>query len=105
MTIDTNIGIKNIINNYLQEAEDEKQVIASIIKVLTNKKLPLDNVKCLGVEDNTMNGIDASKTKWRAYFVNLITEEDFYIEVSMLQSGMIRSRCFTFDTNGRSVSI
>ena len=81
MTIDTNIGIKNIINNYLQEAEDEKQVIASIIKVLTNKKLPLDNVKCLGVEDNTMNGIDASKTKWRAYFVNLITEEDFYIEV------------------------
>jgi hypothetical protein len=52
-----------------------------------------------------MNGIDASKTKWRAYFVNLITEEDFYIEVSMTQSGMIRSRCFTFDTNGRSVSI
>lgn len=105
MTIETNIGIKNIITNYLQETEIEKQVIANIIKVLTNKKLPLDNVKCLGVEDNTMNGIDTVKTKWRAYFINLITEEDFYIEVSMTQSGMTRSRCFTFNNNGRSISI
>jgi hypothetical protein len=47
MTIDTNIGIKNIITNYLQGTEIEKQVIANIIKVLTNKKLPLDNVKCV----------------------------------------------------------
>lgn len=62
-------------------------------------KFPLEKIACLQIEDNTLNGIDTEKNSWQAHFVNLITEEDFYIEVSITQSGIYKSRCFSIDDN------
>ncbi len=39
------------------------------------------HVKCIAVEDNTMNGVDTRKSSWRACFTDWKTEKDFYAEL------------------------
>lgn len=93
----SNQNILDTINNYLNSSVTEKTIESYIINTL--KKIDPENLVCLQVEDNTLNGMDNTKYSWRAQFVNLKTEEDFYIEVVKLSSGLFESYCFTFDDN------
>lgn len=84
------------INNYFSnDTPVEKAVKTYMLNMLAN--FPLEKITCLQIEDNTLNGIDTEKNSWRAHFVDLTTEEDFYIEVSITPSGSYKSRCFTID--------
>lgn len=85
------------INNYFSDTPVEKKVKACMLNMLA--KFPLEKIACLQIEDNTLNGIDIEKNSWRAHFVNLTTEEDFYIEVSITPFGIYKSRCFSIDDN------
>lgn len=98
-----NQNIFDTINNYLTSSKTEKTIETYILTIL--EKLALENVICLHIEDNTMNGIDKKKNSWRTHFVNLDTEEDFYIEVLKTSFGLFESRCFYFDDNDNSIII
>lgn len=89
--------INETINGYFKNTTLESKVKTHILNILAN--FSLENIKCLHIEDNTLNGIDQKKDSWRAHFVNLKTEEDFYIEVFITPSNMIKSRCYTIDNN------
>lgn len=91
----SNQNILDIINIYLKSSATEKTIVANMINTL--EKIDPENLVCLQVEDNTLNGTDKDKFSWRAQFVNLKTEEDFYIEASKLSSGLFKSSCFKFD--------
>lgn len=98
-----NENIYNIINNYLSSSETERMVEIYILNIVQQQTL--ENVICLSVEDNTMNGIDKEKNSWRIHFVNLNTERDFYIEILKTSSEEIESRCFYFDDRDNIVII
>ena len=89
--------LKQTIDRYFANTATEQTVKAYMLKALAD--FPLENIKCLQIEDNTLNGIDTEKNSWRAHFVDVKTEEDFFIEVSVTSSGMYKSRCYTFDDN------
>ena len=93
----SNQNILDTINNYLNSPNTEKIIESYIINALS--KFDLENLVCLQVEDNTLNGIDNYKFSWRAHFVNLKTEKEFFIEVVKLSSDLFEIRCFTFDDN------
>lgn len=86
----------NEIISQLNDSAVEQTVAAYVIHELKDFSFPLENIICLRVEDNTLNGTETQKENWRIHFVNLKTEDDFYIEVSK-KSGKFTSRCFTFD--------
>ena len=93
-----NQTISEKINNYFSnDTPVEETVKTYMLNMLAN--FSSDKIECLQIEDNTLNGIDIEKNSWRAHFVNLTTEEDFYIEVSITQSGIYKSRCFSIDDN------
>ena len=85
------------INKYFTNTTVENIVKTHIFTILEN--FSLEHIKCLQIDDNTLNGIDTKKNSWRAHFVNLQTEEDFYIEVSVNSSGIFKSCCYTIDNN------
>ena len=87
--------LKKINNYFSNDTPVEKTVKTYILNMLVN--FPLEKITCLQIDDNTLNGIDTEKNSWRAHFVDLTTEEDFYIEVSITPSGAYKSRCFTID--------
>lgn len=92
-----NENILNAIRSYLMANEDEKKVILKIIKALDKTKIPLNDVKCLSVSDNTMNGDDTIKTSWRVSLLNPKTEKAFYIEVIKNKNNRFISECYTFE--------
>lgn len=89
--------LNETINNYFKNTSVENMVKTHILSILTN--FPLANIKCLQIEDNTLNGVDTNKNSWRAHFVNLETEEDFFIEVFINTSGTCNSHCYIIDDN------
>lgn len=87
-----NNQVLNTINNYFENTTVEQTVKTHILDILAS--YPSENTHCLNIEDNTLNGIDTKKNSWRAHFVNLTTEEDFYIEVSVTPFGAYKRRCY-----------
>lgn len=92
-----NKNINNILDNYFKNTIVETTVKKYMLNILAD--FSSEKIICLQIEDNTLNGIDTKKNSWRAHFVNLTTEEDFYIEVSIDSFGIYKSRCFTIDDN------
>ena len=88
-------SINEKINNEFDNTPVETTVKTYMLDMLKN--FSLENLECLEVADNTMNGDDTEKNSWRAHFTNFITEEDFYIEVSITPSGTYKCRCFTIE--------
>ena len=78
--------ILNTVNKYLSEAAtvDDESIENSIFKALNASGF--DCIQYLGIDDNTLNGIDTKKVSWRTYFVNVRTEEDFFIEIKLMDS-------------------
>lgn len=87
-----NNQVLNTINNYFENTTVEQTVKTHILDILAS--YPSENIECLNIKDNTLNGIDTKKNSWRAHFVNLTTEEDFYIEVSVTPFGAYKRRCY-----------
>lgn len=93
-----NQTINEKINNYFtNNTVVEKTVKAYMLNMLAN--FSSKKIECIQIEDNTLNGVDTEKNSWRAHFVDLTTEEDFYIEVFITPSGIYKSRCFIIDDN------
>lgn len=88
-------SINEKINNEFNNTPVEEKVKTYIFDVLKN--FSLENLECLVIEDNTLNGDDPEKSSWRAHFANFVTEEDFYIEVSISPSGEYECKCFTIE--------
>lgn len=91
--------ILNAVNKYLSEAAtvDDESIENSIFKALNASRF--DCIQYLGIDDNTLNGIDTKKVSWRAYFVNIRTEEDFFIEIKLMDSKSYEICCLVFDEN------
>jgi hypothetical protein len=91
--------ILNTVNKYLSEAAtvDDESIENSIFKALNASGF--DCIQYLGIDDNTLNGIDTKKVSWRTYFVNVRTEEDFFIEIKLMDSKSYEICCLVFDEN------
>ena len=87
--------LNDTINNYFKNIPDSTIIKTHVFNILT--KFPLENIKCLQIEDNTLNGIDVEKNSWRIHLVNLKTEEDIFIEVFITKTNTYNSRCYTID--------